>query len=305
MSDVPNRYNWDFCGNSQEFTKDNLINSHLLYMFERTFNMFDYQGLPETIPKKELERLIQMNGYAIITKVDGKLYAFSGGLGGVPNVYYRPTTAIVSNPALNFSKDMEIHKECELILNDSFYVGLTPLFSKYATLLAEIELSFRLGVINSRLLAIISTDNDNAKTSAEDLFKKIEDGELAGVVGGKAFFENVDTQTFGADKTNGLKSLVEVYQYLKSQWLNSLGISSNWNSKKENLNEEEINDDDILPLILSMKDERIKGVEAINKLYGTSITVDFSEHWKKKVDEILENNAEGKEGDINDKNENE
>ena len=73
------------------------------YMLAKTVSMFEWENLPETIPYKELEKLLQVNGFAFITKVNGELYAFSGGLGGVPDVYGNPTQIIISNPALNFN----------------------------------------------------------------------------------------------------------------------------------------------------------------------------------------------------------
>ncbi|MCS5737408.1 hypothetical protein, partial [Herbiconiux daphne] len=56
------------------------------YMLAKTLSMFEWAGLPDTIPRRELERLLQTHGHAFITEVDGELYAFAGGLGGVPDV---------------------------------------------------------------------------------------------------------------------------------------------------------------------------------------------------------------------------
>lgn len=88
--------------------KEKNVNYEIMQFLNKTLSMFQYENLPETIPSVELEKLIQINGFAIITRVDGKLYAFSGGLGGEPDEYYRPTKATISNPALNFSGDLTI-----------------------------------------------------------------------------------------------------------------------------------------------------------------------------------------------------
>ena len=79
--------------------KDN-VNQLNRYMLAKTLSMFEYQGLPETIPARELEKLLQKNGYAFITKApDGQLYAFSGGLGGETDVYGNPTKITIANTA--------------------------------------------------------------------------------------------------------------------------------------------------------------------------------------------------------------
>ena len=66
-----------------------------------------------------------MERFAIFTKAptkDGeKLFVFYGGLGGMPNEYYQPTQAIVTNPYLKF---FDVLKLDDYIKNDgkgSFY----------------------------------------------------------------------------------------------------------------------------------------------------------------------------------------
>ena len=71
------------------------------YMLAKTLSMFEYENLPYSIPYNELEKLLQINGYAFITQVNGELYAFAGGIGGEPDVYGNPTTITISNPALS------------------------------------------------------------------------------------------------------------------------------------------------------------------------------------------------------------
>ena len=80
--------------------KEKNVNYAIMQFLNKTLSMFQYDNLPETIPSEELEKLLQIHGYAIIAKVNDELYAFSGGLGGEPDVYYRPTIATVTNPAL-------------------------------------------------------------------------------------------------------------------------------------------------------------------------------------------------------------
>jgi hypothetical protein len=86
--------------------------------------MFEYMGLPETIPYRELEKLLQNNGYAFITEVEGELYAFGGGLGGEQDVYGNPSKITINNVALNFNKTLDIKKDGVLIHNDDSLIGL-------------------------------------------------------------------------------------------------------------------------------------------------------------------------------------
>ena len=157
--------------------KEKNVNYEIMQFLNKTLSMFQYENLPETIPKNELEKLIQINGFAIITRVDGELYAFSGGLGGVPDAYYRPTKATVSNPALNFSGDLTIGEDCIVVYNDLMKIGLIPLLAKYSTMINESELTLLKMLFNKRADTLITANDDNGKESAERYFKGLVDGK--------------------------------------------------------------------------------------------------------------------------------
>ena len=58
--------------------KSKAVDSFVRYMLIRTQAMFEYQGLPDTIPQTALEYLLQTKGSCFITEVEGQLYALSG-----------------------------------------------------------------------------------------------------------------------------------------------------------------------------------------------------------------------------------
>ena len=111
------------------------------YMLAKTLSMFEWENLHETIPAKELGRLLQVNGFAFITEVEGKLYAFTGGLGGVGDVYDNPTEITISNPALKFNKTLNLKEDGVLICNDDLKIGLIPIFQKHNSLLVENDIN--------------------------------------------------------------------------------------------------------------------------------------------------------------------
>lgn len=289
---VPNRSDWiSGCYKDSILKdKDRLIKSYINYMLNRTQQMFKYKGLPDSIPQRNLEVILQVNGNAIITKVKNQLYAFFGGLGGELNAYYLPTIATVANPYLNFSKNLTIDKDCIVMTNDSLYQGLMPLFNKYASLLAETDISLRFASVNARIPEIVFADNDATCNSAKDYFRQIEDGKEMGIIGSKPFFEGVKTADYSSKTSaTNIKDLIELQQYLKSNWFIDLGLNANYNMKREAINESEsaMNEDALLPLIDDMLNCRKLGVDKINKMYGTSITVNLSSSWKEVRDSIV------------------
>ena len=269
--------------NPKKFDKERYVKSHISYMLSRTNAMFHYNNLPDTIPEKMLELYLQTYGSCVITKVNEELYAFVGGLGGEPDEYYRPTLYTVSNPALNFSKNIEIGKEGVFCLNDTLIQGLMPIFEVYGNMLAENMVSMRSALINSRMTSLISAMNDASKASAELYVQRLVDGELS-IVLDKGLEDSISVNPLRNSNDNTLTSLIEHQQYLRASEWNTIGINANYNMKRESItsSESDLNNESLFPLVDEMLDCRLKFVKEVNELFGTNIEVDLSSVWKHK-----------------------
>lgn len=281
MNGLNNRNNWIIgkCNNILQ-DKEKMLQALTFQMLNKTTKIFRYDNLPDTIEEKDLETLLQVNGFAIWHKVDDKLYVFTGGLGGEPNVYYLPTIATVAIPALNYSKNLKIGEECVVMQNDYYYQGLMPLFNKYGNLLVEAELSLKYAILNARIPALIQADNENSLRSAQDFIQKVIDGKDYGIISNKEFFDGVRTQDF--HKSSSIKDLIEAIQYIKGSWYNEMGLNAAFNMKREAINEAEatLNEDILYPTLDTMLECRRIALEKVNEMYGTNITVDFDSVWK-------------------------
>lgn len=264
------------------------IKQHISYMVNRTQSMFRWKGLPETIPQRVLELYLQINGNVCFYKHDENLYVFVGGLGGEPNVYYMPTIYTIANPALKLSKTLKIDEDCIVIPNDSLYIGLMPMFSKYATQLAESELSINIATINARIVDIISAPDDRTKESAVKFLDDIKSGKL-GIIAENSFLDGIRVQPYASSgNTNTITNLIELVQYQKASWFNELGLNANYNMKRESLNsaESQLNDDALLPLIDDMLNMRKVGAEKVNSMFGTNISVELASSWEDNQEEL-------------------
>ena len=257
--------------------------SHVLYMLARTQSMFEYDDLPETIPQRDLEIMLQLNGNIFWKSVNGKEYVFTGGLGGEPDVYYEPTIYTIANPALNYSDNCKIDVDGILIRNDSFGVGLLPMFKKYASLLTENEITMRICDITTRMAFLLSAADDRTKTSAEKFIERIYDGKL-GVISDNAFLESLKVNPTTTNNAIRLTDLIEYQQYLKAAWFNDLGINANYNMKRESISPDEaqLNDDALLPLVDDMLKMRKEGIDKVNEMFGHDIKVRLSSAWLKE-----------------------
>lgn len=285
--------------------KTALFNDFIGYMLMRTQSMFEYKNLPDTIPANILELMLQQEGFAVITdKYDGNLYAYASGvgLGGQLDEYYRPTQAVIANPYQEFNATLDIGKDCEVILNDSLYMGLMPLFERYAELLTENTVSMRAASINSRILALMASSNDRTKTGFDKLIKDIYNGELASMLDDD-LISGIHVHPVSENSHARLfTELVEYDQYLKGSWYGDIGVEAAYNMKRERLTEAEsgINTDSTVPLAVELLNSRRRGLERVNEHYGTDIQVDFASVWR-GLDEIsaiskpLENSDETNE----------
>lgn len=267
--------------------KGRALNNRINYMIARLCAMFKYEGLPESIPQRMLELYLLNNGHCVVTKVNDKLYAFFGGFGGELDEYYRPTIYTVANPYLQYFENLRIGSDCILCGNDSAYFGVLPLIEQYGTALVENELSMQIANINSRIMSLITADNDTDKASADEYLKNIVKGDLS-AIGESAFFDGIKTQPFSNNAGNRIiTDLIEYEQYLKASLYNELGLNANYNMKRESLNssESQLNNDALTPLVDDMLNMRKAFCEDINKMYGTNISVDLASAWKENADE--------------------
>ena len=260
--------------------KDTAVLSFVENTLAKTQSMFRYEGLPESIPQDEIEKLLQTTGNCFVTEVDGVLYALSGGLGGEPDVYNRPTLYTVANPALKLNKTYKVETDGVLIKNDTNGNSLLPIIGKYAVLHTDGLISLNTASVLTRITMLISASDDKTKQSADLFLQKILDGEFS-IIGENAFFKGVNMQTAPTTNSVYITQLIEMIQYYKASLYNELGLNANYNMKRERLNlgEVSMNVDALLPYVDNMLNERQKAVTKINEKYDADISVSLNSSW--------------------------
>lgn len=268
--------------------KGMLLSSFINYFLARLQSMFVYDGLPDTVPAKWLENYLLVNGSCVWVKDGDDLIVTRGAVGADPDVYYIPTKVIVTNPYVKHESTNRTYTrdvDTVLMVNDTYAQGLLPMLRKYCSMMVEAEISMNLNCIMSRGTAALSAADDNTKESAELWLKRIKEGQL-GVIGESPFLiGNQDraltvNQMSGADAT--ITNLIEYMQYIKASLYNELGLQSNYNMKREAINsgESQLNEDMLHPLIDTMLREREEGLERVNEMFGTNISVRFNSAWE-------------------------
>lgn len=273
---------------AQVKTKDVAVTSFIEHTLAITQSMFKYDGLPESIPQVELERLLQEDGKCAIAKVGDALYALGGSTGGEQDAYGRSLDYIVANPWLKLNKTFRIGSDCVLMENDTNGQSLLPIIGKYAVLYTDGLISLNTASILTRITMLISASDDKTKQSADEFLNKILNGDFS-VIGENSFFKGVSMQTANVSNSQYITQLVELVQYYRASMLNELGLNANYNMKRERLNlgEVSMNVDVLLPYVENMINSRREALAQVNDMFGTDIRVDLNSSWKLEHENFL------------------
>lgn len=271
--------------------KHKLLKQFKSNQLNKSLTMFEWSNLPDTIPAVELEKMLQINGYAVIAEYQGKLYAFQAGFSG-QDPYNQPTKALVNNPALKNNTTYTIGEDCIVIKNDDMKQGLNGIYEYYGQRLIENQITMLMTDYNLRMPFTISSSDDQTTQSAKIYLKKIIDGSL-GVIGEQKLFKALSVTPTNSKQTATFADLYGYQQFIIAQLNNTIGLATNNNMKRERLttNEIEVNKNASYPLVDNMLKNRQQAVEAINKMFDTDISVEYSSIWRGINDNVIADNS--------------
>ena len=255
-------------------------------IFNKTLSMFEWENLP--IPKRELEKQLQMNGYTFIFKHESNFYCSSGALCGELDEYNNPTQIHISIPYLKLNKTFDL-SDGVLILNDDLKTGLTPILNHYNSLLIENEINLTLLGLASRSQLLLTAGDNKTKTQAELFLKRLIDGELS-VIAENPVFDGVRALNL-ATNSNNFTSLIEYHQYLKGSLFHEIGLNANIVMKRERLTSGEVgaNDELLYPFLYNMLENRLNACKDLQEKFNLTVSVDFGSIWKSKAIENVDN----------------
>ena len=287
--------------------KKRATRQNLAWLTNKTAQMFEYDGLPDTIPKIALERLLQFKGsvavwrvpesyiptgwgpsFDVPTRVGGGLYAFPYTFAEAPDPYEEPHQVVITSPGFKptISETLELNKEVIVIRNDTNYEGLYRLHLKYAKLLTEAEISLQSTLILLRDQMTFIVKNERQRAAVSAYIDAREVGDYASILAPE-MGSPLEAITHDG-RSNAVELAVNGIQAIKAAWYNEIGLNPSFSLKREYTSAQEIdsNTDLLMPIIDDMFENRRVGIENINSLFGTNITVRKSSAWKVKEEEI-------------------
>lgn len=255
------------------------------WLLNKTAQCFYLTGLPDTINEAYLKTNLLLDGNICITDFNDKLYACIGSVGGPPNEYYVGTVYTVANPVLG-SKMVNINKDGVVIYNnamdeftgDCWVSGLYELINQTATLLADNIVSISCNQINCRVQAMITADSEAQAIGGEIVLKKMYAGNPYQILRSDLIDKiNVNPINNSANAQN-ISELVELNNYIISNYFQSIGIRANDIRKKSHVLQDEIDvqNDYLQVSIYEILTSWQKGFDKVNELYDTDIHVELN-----------------------------
>ena len=277
------------------FDKNNYVKNYINYMLTKTNELFIYENMPDNIDIKRMEYFLQKNGYVFFTK-DKDFNFYNGSIFDF-DVYEKPKqiNAVLQDRSV---KTFNIENDGILICNDFLMNGLEKIYKKYGVMLCECEITLYLNSVINRIQYLINANDDNTKKNADLFIDKIYNGEFS-VIGSNAFFDGVEIKGT-TTQNNNTQNNIELTQYIKASAFNEIGLNSNFNMKRERLNEKELtlNENAIKPFIENMFNCRLSAIEKINKKYGLNIVVKMSTIWDNYTQKTETTDNPGKNNDV-------
>lgn len=267
------------------------------HLFERMMRLFVWESTP--IDQKEIEQRLLLQGYCGILPYPknqdpgsvifsrGELTAFFGTLSGVTKYIDEKTNFIAHSP--KWTGTYEIGKECALINNTAIRNPAMHLIHHYAVLLAHADVSLTMCMINHRTDAGIPVaKSQKHKESIHQLQKKVFNGQYGALADiGDIGLEYIKVTNSSSED---ITKLFEVREKLIKSFYADIGVRSAFEKNNNTVVDEITSDQSFLLLNISdMLEQRKLGCERVNKLFGTSWTVDIAPEIKL----IMEDRKEG------------
>lgn len=287
---------------------------HFNNLYNARVSMFDYTGLPDTLKPEFIEGMYVTQGTCGVGLINGELYTGVGGYCGnivnfVPEEYQFTNTGVGELRG-------KVGKDIVVGWND-FTASPDWNLLQYASIFTEIDVSERLNVLFARLLRIPKVGDNKERKAVEDAIQDLLDGRPTAVTS-----PNVLSDYLEGKEDNKFLDLADDTKIDKLQYLNQYrdnvlkrfftlygqGMQNTAKLAQQTTDELHGNDGVSMILPLQMLKKRKEWIEEVNAVFGTNITVDFSEAWKvseaemEAADEAKEVNPNSNDGSNNDSN---
>lgn len=214
------------------------------YLMQKIFSVYEFD-LPDEWDRDYFLYTIFTIGFGGVLATDKYGTIFQHGTLSGYNIYYRPTTFLVSNPALKQQYRLLIGEQTELIKLTPDYMGAFDIVQMYGDMMAVTMESFGVNAINSKFAFVFMADNKTMAESMKKLYDQVASGEPAAFADKKLFDQdgNPKWNLF----LNNLKQnyigleLLESLTTIEDKFSTMVGIDNANVNKRERMLVDEVN----------------------------------------------------------------
>lgn len=256
-----------------------------------TLSIFEWKGLPESLPQREIELQLQLKGWCDVfrRRNDNNLVTTYTGLYNFDE-YYQPTRLTYAQPVLGSESNVKINNNDNVLIYNSSLeynitgvdvdIGLKTFILRYARQLADIESTFNIACINQRQVDYPVARDGKVSESLKAFFNSLILGKRTIITDNQIIegFQSYPIQKNGNNET--LMSILESRDKILEQFYRDIGVKFR-NPKRAQLNTEEVESDEQV-LLISLDDMlkyRQDGATRMNETFGTNITVKISNNF--------------------------
>lgn len=253
---------------------------YLYELTEKMLNLFEWEGLPDTIPDWMLEKYLILYGMAAIEKIDDSLYVGHCSYDGTLTKSGLPERLLV-NYLDGTSSWIDVKEACYGFNTKTAFPDRIFL-ERYASAFSEIDLSILLNIIYSRNLPVPIVSSDIEKKNIDEVLKRARAGETSVFTTDamKRFAEEgkIDAQLlklFDVNNTQYSQELNLLHEEMLKRFCNECGIDINIRDKKAQMNSDEVNAyNDYCRITIDDKlNQRKLFADRINAKYGLNVSV--------------------------------
>lgn len=255
---------------------------------ELATSMFEWKNLPDTVDERYIEMQLFYNGSVVYFNDDvmGDL-CLSCIPSGRMDVYGNPITRVAYSRYNNYNKRLT-EKDSVIVWNNYIRTNSVLDVKMFAGRLYNLDRIVDVNA-NAQKTPVLVQATPQQRLSLLNVYKEY-DGNSPVIYGDK----NLDINGLKCISTNAPYVADKIYELKIQIWneaLTYLGISNINTQKKERLITDEVtrNQGGVVASRYSRLESRRKGVEKINKMFGTNIEVNYREDFNLiKAEEIVE-----------------
>ena len=205
------------------------------------------------------------------------------------NVYFKPTKFRAIGR--NYNKEYDVDNSV-LIKNNTLKKATFDIIDYYTSKLADIELTKDLHR-NAHKTPIILECTEDTLLSAKNTFKKVRANEPV-IYKNKTRGEEVGVNVLNANVPYINDKLEDDYHNYEARILTALGLDNYVEDKKERVQSAEVESQQeyIISSFRASLNERKKACEAINKMFGLDLEVDYVKAEQIETDEPVDESEE-------------